>query len=187
MKSKNPKPVAPTQAFYQMLFAKNYVTMQYYLIQMISEHWADVSRVFGADLQSALVLAIIGQKSLDAHLRAKFLSEGKAPPNIVPPNALGVNSSSIAQISGIPRETVRRKIRALTERGWIERDERGCYSVVTDGEGSKARRDLADLDQRSIERVSRFLAATQRVAARALADAEGAASSSAPDVLPLED
>jgi hypothetical protein len=38
------------------------------------------------------------------------------------------NTQSIAQASGIPRETVRRKLETMQARGWIERDERGNWT-----------------------------------------------------------
>ncbi len=38
-----------------------------------------------------------------------------------------INLQSITDFSGIPRETVRRKLRDLMELGWIERDERGNF------------------------------------------------------------
>jgi hypothetical protein len=174
------KPVAPTESEYKSTFFKNYVVMQYHFMQMFTEHLSDLSRVFESDLQSALILAIVGQRSLDAHIRANFLTEAKAPPEIVPPQVLGMNSSSIAEISGIPRETVRRKLRALIARGWIERDERGCYSIVFESEQAQARLDLAALERRNIERVSRFLANANQVAVRALDGASDTAPFEAP-------
>lgn len=37
------------------------------------------------------------------------------------------NTQSISQASGIPRETVRRKLESMQARGWIERDEKGNW------------------------------------------------------------
>jgi hypothetical protein len=46
------------------------------------------------------------------------------------------NTQSIAEASGIPRETVRRKLETMRARGWVTRDEKGnwtpCRQVVTD-------------------------------------------------------
>ena len=41
--------------------------------------------------------------------------------------ALGLNAGSIADITGIPRETVRRKLRAMTGRGQVRRGEDGLF------------------------------------------------------------
>ena len=42
---------------------------------------------------------------------------------------LGVNITSLAASTGIPRETVRRKVRDLAEMGWVVRTERSiCYT-----------------------------------------------------------
>ena len=52
------------------------------------------------------------------------------------------NTQSIAAASGIPRESVRRKLETMRARGWVERDEKGnwtpCPRVATDlREGSQ--------------------------------------------------
>jgi hypothetical protein len=38
------------------------------------------------------------------------------------------NTQSIDQASGIPRETVRRKLETMRARGWIERDDKGNWT-----------------------------------------------------------
>lgn len=43
------------------------------------------------------------------------------------PAALGLNAGSIADITGIPRETVRRKLRAMTGRGQVRRGDDGLF------------------------------------------------------------
>ena len=159
------RPKARSEAFFRKLFGESYFPAQYHFVQLFTEHLADCSREFDADLQTVLILGIVGQKTLDAYIRADFHSEGAAPPEIVPAESLGMNSSSIAEISGIPRETVRRKLQALAERDWVTRDERGCWRITANAEQAHARRDLEALHQRMVQRVSRFLAAVERIAA----------------------
>ena len=151
----------PSEAFYKELYQKKYILMQYNFVQFFAEHLADCSRTFGGDLQMMLILAILGQRRLDARIQRGFLEVGPAPADIVPLKAKGMNSSSIAEISGIPRETVRRKLDALAERGWVARDEHGRWRVaivVTDAS------ELTGLNGRQMDRVARFLANTQRIA-----------------------
>ena len=65
---------------YRDLFDKKYLVMQYHFVQFFAEHLADVSRVFEADLQSVLVLALVGQMEIEARIRSNFSGEGKLPP-----------------------------------------------------------------------------------------------------------
>jgi hypothetical protein len=93
-------------------------------------------RQFDGDLDRMLVLAIIGSRTLargrtaDLSL-AKFIDGERS--DTPPP----INLQSIADYSGIPRETVRRKLLALEHSGWIRRDREG-YLIAT----AKAAEDL---------------------------------------------
>lgn len=57
-----------------------------------------------------------------------------------------INLQSIADYSGIPRETVRRKIRILQDKGWVTKDERN-FITATD----KAKSNLNELTDSSIK------------------------------------
>jgi predicted transcriptional regulator of viral defense system len=61
-----------------------------------------------------------------------------------------INTQSIATCTGIPRETVRRKVARLEARGWVERLERGYLVTSPD-----AAQELAPLTQATL----RYLAA----------------------------
>ena len=64
-----------------------------------------------------------------------------------------INLQSIADFSGIPRETVRRKLQDLMALGWVERDERGNFAVTP-----KAAADLAPLTEIAIKYLARMKA-----------------------------
>ncbi|MCC3246073.1 helix-turn-helix domain-containing protein [Methylocystis sp. WRRC1] len=64
-----------------------------------------------------LVLAVIAQ----AFLRADEIGFENAP----------TNASRISECTGIPRQTVRRKIQSLEERGWVHRSEGGGVGTRT--------------------------------------------------------
>ncbi len=126
------------------------------------EHLTDVSRVFEADLQSVLVLAIVGQMGLQTAIRLRHPADGITPLNFGADPTPRINASSIAAISGIPRETVRRKLEGLAERGWVVRAPNGLWRIATDEEPlAPARRELFELEQRSSERLARFLGQIQ--------------------------
>lgn len=105
------------------------------------EHFTELlialRRQFDGDLDLMLVLAIIGLRTLPARrVRQLSYAEFEAGRAVEAPSP--INVQSIAETSGIPRETVRRKVRALEKAGWIERQD-GGYLVVS----ARARHDLS--------------------------------------------
>jgi hypothetical protein len=89
----------------------------------IVRHLVRTYRAFDGDLLEAIVLGEIAHHNVSARLnkltealrhQAEPLPESWGRPRYLPTNAF-----SIAQATGIPRQTVRRKIRALIERGWL--------------------------------------------------------------------
>lgn len=139
-------------------FTQNYPAAQYHFVQFIADHLADCCRVFGGDLHLALVLAIIGQSDLNSQIR-----EGAPrPPTETAENGRSINASRISDVTGIPRQTVRRKLAALAARGWIEQTESQEWRLIVNGNNSQAREDLADLDARGIKRAARFVSALRQ-------------------------
>jgi DNA-binding transcriptional ArsR family regulator len=65
--------------------------------------------------------------------------------------SIEINVQSLSDYSGIPRETVRRKLNILLEKGWVERDERG-FITATD----KVKQDLAPLTMISLVYLSKM-------------------------------
>jgi len=88
---------------------------------------------FDGDLEKAMIVgAVVDQgiraagftdQSYDSYL-GTFIYE-----NIVP----ATNVQSIADFTGIPRETVRRKVNDLCAKGWIERDKDGAVRMTIQG------------------------------------------------------
>ena len=153
---------------YRDIYDKRYLVMQYHFVQFFAEHLADVSRVFEGDLQSVLVLAIVGQMEIEARIRSNFTGEGTMPTEALVGKPPGINTSSIAEVSGIPRETVRRKLEGLAQRGWVERASSGLWHIRTDGsELTPAKRELFDIDRRGMERLCQFLGKMHALAVEA--------------------
>jgi hypothetical protein len=89
---------------------------------------------FDGDLDAALMMAVIGSAALprgrmpdDLTFEAFQMME-KRDEFYTPLNTL-----SIAQIAGIPRETARRKLAMMEQRGWITKDAKGYWHVDPDG------------------------------------------------------
>ena len=105
---------------------------------------------FDGDLDSVLILAVVGSAVLPRHKMPadmtyeQFLA-GKARRELTTP----LNTHSIAQITGVPRETVRRKLERMRTKGWAVRDSHGHWSI-----GDDARRDLEPMTDHSLEYLS---------------------------------
>ena len=144
-------------------FETFYVDYQYVFVEFLIDHLVDAGRAFKGDYQAMLVLAVLGQARLGALRAASPAAD--APPD-VSPEAESTNASRISDITGIPRQTVRRKLEALAERGWIERDAEGACRLVSIDGRSAARRDLSDTDGRAMQRVARLVAELESVVER---------------------
>ena len=137
----------------------NYIPAQYAFVQFFSEHLVDCSRTFNGDLAQVLVLAILGQRTLEAEY-------SRAPDSSEPTESMWMSASRLSEVSGLPRETVRRKLSILVDRGWVVRDTKGGFAIASDGVNAKARHDLADIDARQTERMARLYLRLDKIAHR---------------------
>lgn len=99
-------------------------------VEELSELLIQLRKQFFGDLDLMLILAIIGSRSLPArYTRAmtydQFNASEKKAANLQP-----INIQSVAECSGIARETVRRKVKKLEEAGLIERHQNGMLRVT---------------------------------------------------------
>lgn len=136
-------------------FEAQYFDYQYIFVEFLIGHMVDAARAFDGDYHELLVMAVLGQARLAA-LRAA--SESGLPLSDIEASAESTNASRIADITKIPRQTVRRKLASLSERGWVERDAEGAYRLVSVDGRSSARRDLAEPDHRALHRIARLVA-----------------------------
>ena len=142
----------PTAAEVAAIFEADYLGYQYRLVEFLAEHLADVSRTFDGDMHAPVILANIGQVSLQATATAR--TSGNELKDM-PPERLGMTACRLADVTGIPRETVRRKLVAMAERGWIERQD-GYWVLTLAGDEAKVRQDIMPLDRRSLQRAARL-------------------------------
>jgi len=142
-------------------FAEDYRRYQYAFVEFLVDHLTGVSKAFDGDLQQVLVLAVIGQVRLRGHRTAG--EAGGVPP---PAETLSITASRLADVTGIPRETVRRKLKLLEDRGWIARRPDGAWYLRVDaGDGeAPARRHLAEQDDRARRLVARLVADLENLA-----------------------
>jgi hypothetical protein len=112
---------------------------------------------FDGDLDLFLVLAVIGDRSFASGVvsvdmdYAGFMDDERQR---TPPQP--INSLSISSFSRIPRETVRRKVKQLMDRGWVVRDENGHLTAT-----KKAATDLQPLTEISLQYLSQMASTLQ--------------------------
>jgi len=83
-------------------------------------------REFDGDLDLMLVMAVIGERRLSRRdPDATITHEGLGATPVLETSGASINAHSIAEYTGIPRETVRRKVAALITCGWAARDDHG--------------------------------------------------------------
>lgn len=87
-------------------------------------------KAFDGDLDLMLVLAVIGDRTRPdtwqpEPISYRQITRRKGEEHLQVP----INIQSVADYSGIPRETVRRKVLVLQEKGWVERDAEGLLTI----------------------------------------------------------
>jgi len=133
-------------------------------------------RYFKGDLDRMLVFYVVSARSLFAK---NILGEGTLE-NLGPDHSdwtatKPTNLQSIADCSGLPRETARRKLQDLTALGWVKRDEHGNFTTTT-----KAVADLTALTEKGIEYLARMKAILAPETCRTKARAGNASPGSHP-------
>jgi hypothetical protein len=90
-------------------------------------------RRFNGDLDLALVLAVIGSRTqVDRWTPDLVELSQMTTGEDTGGTQLPINIHSVAEYSGIPRETVRRKVAILQDRGWVVRGADGRLAVTRD-------------------------------------------------------
>ncbi|MBN2906303.1 MAG: hypothetical protein JXJ18_06325 [Rhodobacteraceae bacterium] len=88
-------------------------------------------RHFGGDLDLLLVLAVIGERTRPDEWTPELMTYQQLTRSKPERHRqIPINIQSVSDYSGIPRETVRRKVKALEKLGWVERDASGLIGVT---------------------------------------------------------
>jgi phosphate acetyltransferase len=171
-------PVAwPTRDAVLAGFESRFVEAQYVWTSFLLDHLIECRRKMG-DLDSMVVLTILGLSALRQvqkvrELEGEHVALGYMTVE-VPDKGDTVNAYSIANITGIPRENVRRRLADLAEKGWIEQAPDGGWRIGKNEAGPpKATTDLADLTARTVVRIADFVGRLATVSASAAAEAQG--------------
>lgn len=128
-------------------------------VASITKFLIECRKTFDGDLDLFLVLAVIGDRTFskrhaDPSIDFETFQQGSAKPT----QPLDINIRSIADYSGIPRETVRRKITELEAKGWVQRSPDGYITATR-----KASAELEPLTRASISYVAGMMKLFQEV------------------------
>lgn len=119
-------------------------------------------RAFDGDLDLLVILAAIAERTPTSSWEKKVdnVQEILRAPG-PGPNQRPINVQSLSDYTGVPRETVRRKIAILESRGWVTRKGDGSIAVER-----KAAIDLESATTHSIEYIASILAAYEAAVAK---------------------
>jgi len=148
-------------AAYQERFVEFHLAWTIFIVG----HLSALRRRFG-DLEDALLLAALGlgpvagkMKDFQATRDPRHLAYGAAVGEATVTNAV-----RISELTAIPRQTVRRKLQAFAQRGWIERTEDGSWRMTRRPDMSaNVTADLAAVNQDLLRQLARLLSQFDRL------------------------
>ncbi len=101
--------------------APNARLIAYHVAEFILRSAEGVSKAFDHDYEAAILFMAIGQRNgqmamEDPELRVRYASyDDPIPTELATP----ISRMALARSTGLPRETVRRKVGKLIEKGWV--------------------------------------------------------------------
>jgi DNA-binding MarR family transcriptional regulator len=131
------------------------VFFHYHFMEFLSQFLAEGLRAFGGDLEELMVMAIVGQMHIRGRLDAPA-DAGNKPTKA--PARVSISASRISDVTGIPRQTVRRKLEVLERRGWIVRGSQATWRLRIEDGHPIAQAGLKALNDAGTARFARLLA-----------------------------
>lgn len=151
-----PNPEAE-QAFIQA-YAAGFAAYHHAWSVFFVSHLGDLRRHFG-DLDEALLLAAFGLGPVADKRRAARRDRDALALGSRATSTGVTNAKRLADVTGIPRETVRRKLERFRTRGWVEQEANGAWRLSVDAEGrARVAEALAPLHGEFLRRLARLLA-----------------------------
>jgi hypothetical protein len=128
-------------------------------IDFVIETLKDWNRAFGGDLDLLFILSVISQSQLPKpSFRESSNSEDARKGVKITP----ISVSHIARTTGIPRQTVRRKLELLRHAGFVRWLSGGGWTVIYDRKTRGAKQDLTGLQERLVNRIVNFNAVVRQ-------------------------
>jgi hypothetical protein len=155
-------------AQFEAAFQRAFSIVAFMANRHLVDHMMRASRAFDLDFEMLVIWAVVAHQNA-AHLMppgsmpSAALTDGGMLPDEAAQELRPLRLRDVSQITGIPRETARRKLKKLEERGWLIESRDGWVVDRT--------RIGPELRAFSLETVRRFLA-TANDLVRALEDAQ---------------
>ena len=111
------------------LLRDNYASVSRFLLSPMVDFLAAGRTAFDGDLDRALIFLVVALRTAEHRKIEDIRLEDVLAGKVDRYPSLLTNVRSIAESTGIPRETVRRKVAALIDKGWLER--RGDELTIT--------------------------------------------------------
>jgi DNA-binding transcriptional ArsR family regulator len=115
-------------------FEKTFAMVAFATNRHLVDHMRRLITLLDMDIESAMLWGLV------AHLGvAHAMHPGALPSDLLAPDgfmfgeARPVRLADLVQVSGLPKETVRRKLQKLHERGKLERNEDGRWIALRSG------------------------------------------------------
>jgi acylphosphatase len=133
----------------------NYSKLNLIWTEGLIESLTNLRTAFGNDMDKIVVLAVIGQSAQRLTPIGNTFEDSLKPSDIELPRAAVTNVQSITDSTGIPRESVRRKVNELVESGWVEKLEDGSIRII----GSAAASDLRRVTEKQFVVIDKTMSA----------------------------
>jgi DNA-binding transcriptional regulator YhcF (GntR family) len=125
------------------IFREHMLPFQLHFADFMGAHLVDCCTIFDGDLHEMLVFTLVAQR----YLRDEVTGGG---------DRRLVSAARIAAQTGVPRETVRRKLLSLEARGWVEKSGRAGWRVAVADGRPQAGIGLEEFLQREVRRTVKF-------------------------------
>jgi hypothetical protein len=125
-------------------------TFRYRFGEFLIEHLFDCLQVFG-DLEEMLVMEVVMLQFPPGSSETAVKHDQHVAP---------LTASRIAKKTGIPRQTVRRKLLLLERRGWVTQTDDAAWRPVMRQNRPAFNADLAQFEKRGFDRVRKLMSLT---------------------------
>lgn len=139
--------------FPETIVKDHYVDFQHEIVEFLSAQLIDFRLMFGGDLDELLVYLMVSRYWLREERSSR--NENGPEESMVAPLSL----SRIADLTGIPRETVRRKLLSLQKRGLMERVGKSEWRVAFRDGAPAIRTGFEEFLQREMRRAVKLVKA----------------------------
>jgi hypothetical protein len=102
-------------------YAENQGYIAVVMGRLMLRHFRRIFDAFDGDLMLAMVLAEIGQYNVEALMKIERQAGVDYEHFLATAPRRGINTLSLSQACGVPRETLRRKVDKLIKLGWMHK------------------------------------------------------------------